>query len=166
MVALCPANNVGKIWLMVANSNHSFPARPIRTTISSTPAPAPTSAAPTTTEPSSYWKRFITAASAGSCDIESPSSLLSTVSYLSANCTALASAAPKLDQSCPSIQYIHRSLKDGEVYFFFNEYNDAQTRTVTLVGAGQVTIWDAASGEDSPRGGREASAPARHFAGV
>ncbi len=56
----------------------------------------------------------------------------------------------KLDQSCPSVKYIHRSLKDGEVYFFFNESDDTQARTVTLAGTGQVTVWDAASGTIHP----------------
>ncbi len=59
----------------------------------------------------------------------------------------------KLDQSCPSFKYIHRSLKDGEVYFFFNESADSQTRTVTLAGTGQVTVWDAASGAIHPADG-------------
>ena len=64
----------------------------------------------------------------------------------------------KLDSACPAIQYIHRSLKDGEVYFFFNESKDSQTRTVTLAGSGQAEVWDAASGKISPLDGAKAGA--------
>jgi hypothetical protein len=56
----------------------------------------------------------------------------------------------KLDAACPSIKYIHRTLKDGEVYFFFNESNQAQSRTATLVGTGQVQVWDATTGTVHP----------------
>jgi len=56
----------------------------------------------------------------------------------------------KLDTPCPSIKYIHRSLKDGEVYFFFNESKDPQTRTATLAGTGQVQVWDANTGKIQP----------------
>ena len=64
----------------------------------------------------------------------------------------------KLDSACPPIKYIHRSLKDGEVYFFFNESKDSQTRTVTLAGSGQAEVWDAASGKISPLDGAKAGA--------
>jgi hypothetical protein len=53
----------------------------------------------------------------------------------------------KLDTACPPVKYIHRSYKDGEVYFFFNESNATQTRTATLTGSGQAEIWDATSGK-------------------
>ncbi len=64
----------------------------------------------------------------------------------------------KLDSACPPIKYIHRSLKDGEVYFFFNESKDSQTRTATLAGSGQAEVWDAASGKISPVDGAKAGA--------
>jgi hypothetical protein len=53
----------------------------------------------------------------------------------------------KLDAACAPIKYIHRSLKDGDVYFFFNESAQNQTRTATLAGSGQVQVWDAKSGD-------------------
>ena len=56
----------------------------------------------------------------------------------------------KLDTACPAIKYIHRNYKDGEVYFFFNESTETQTRTATLAGTGQVQVWDAASGKIQP----------------
>ena len=59
----------------------------------------------------------------------------------------------KLDAACPPIKYIRRTLKDGEVYFFFNESNQTQSRTATLVGTGQVQVWDATSGTIHPLAG-------------
>jgi hypothetical protein len=59
----------------------------------------------------------------------------------------------KLDTACPPIKYIHRALKDGDVYFFFNESDQLQSRTATLAGTGQVQVWDAASGTIHPLDG-------------
>jgi hypothetical protein len=56
----------------------------------------------------------------------------------------------KLDAAAPAVKYIHRSLKDGEVYFFFNESGEPVTRTATLQGKGPVSVWDAASGRIQP----------------
>jgi hypothetical protein len=52
----------------------------------------------------------------------------------------------KFDTACPPVKYLHRHLKDGEVYFFFNESDQTQTRTATLAGTGSVQVWDAGSG--------------------
>jgi hypothetical protein len=52
----------------------------------------------------------------------------------------------KLDASCPPVKYMHRALKDGDVYFFFNESAQNQSRTATLAGTGQVQIWDPSTG--------------------
>jgi hypothetical protein len=59
----------------------------------------------------------------------------------------------KLDAACPPIKYIHRALKDGDVYFFSNESNQTQSRTATLAGRGQVQFWDATSGTVHPLAG-------------
>jgi hypothetical protein len=64
----------------------------------------------------------------------------------------------KLDTACPPIKYIHRVLKDGDVYFFFNESSETQSRTATLAGTGREQIWDAASGTTSPLDGVTTSA--------
>ena len=64
----------------------------------------------------------------------------------------------KLDSPCPPIKYIHHRLKDGDVYFFFNESNETQSRTATLAGTGQTQIWDAASGTIQPLAGVATSA--------
>ena len=59
----------------------------------------------------------------------------------------------RLDAACTAIKYIHRSLKDGEIYFFFNESDQAQSRTAILAGVGQVQIWDAITGKITPAKG-------------
>jgi hypothetical protein len=56
----------------------------------------------------------------------------------------------KLDNACPPIKYLHRALKDGDVYFFFNESGETQSRTATLAGTGPAEIWDAMSGTIHP----------------
>ena len=64
----------------------------------------------------------------------------------------------KLDAACPPIKYIHRALADGDVYFFFNESSQTQTRTATLAGSGRAEVWDAASGTIRPLDGATAAA--------
>lgn len=59
---------------------------------------------------------------------------------------ALPAPDVRLDAPCPPLKYIHRSLKDGEVYFFFNESDQAVTRTAALMGRGDVQVWDATTG--------------------
>ncbi|HWA09606.1 MAG TPA: glycosyl hydrolase [Opitutaceae bacterium] len=66
---------------------------------------------------------------------------------------ALPPSDVRLDAACPPVKYIRRTLKDGDVYFFFNESNQVQARTVTLAGTGQVQIWDAANGTIHPLAG-------------
>jgi hypothetical protein len=74
---------------------------------------------------------------------------------------AVAAALPPpdvaLDAACPPVKYIHRTLKDADVYFFFNESSSVQSRTATLVGTGQAQIWDATSGLIHPLAGVQAS---------
>lgn len=43
----------------------------------------------------------------------------------------------------PDIRYVHRELKDGELYFFFNESKKKLTPRVILDGTGTIEIWDA-----------------------
>ena len=59
----------------------------------------------------------------------------------------------QLDSPCPPVKYIHRTYKDGEVYFFFNESDQPQTRTATLAGQGRVQVWDANDGTIQPLAG-------------
>jgi hypothetical protein len=56
----------------------------------------------------------------------------------------------KLNSPCPPIKYLHRALKDGEVYFFYNESNVNQSRTATLAGSGRAEIWNATDGTIHP----------------
>jgi hypothetical protein len=56
----------------------------------------------------------------------------------------------KLDAPCPPIKYIRRTLADGDVYFFFNESAQTQSRMATLAGNGTVQIWDATDGTIHP----------------
>lgn len=58
-----------------------------------------------------------------------------------------------LDTPCPPLKYLRRTLKDGDVYFFFNESDQTQTRTATLAGNGQVQVWDATRGTIHPLAG-------------
>lgn len=59
----------------------------------------------------------------------------------------------KLDAPCAPIKYMHRSLKDGEVYFFSNESDEPQSRTATVAGRSQVQVWDADLGTVAPLAG-------------
>ncbi len=56
----------------------------------------------------------------------------------------------KLDAACPAVKYLHRVLKDGDVYFFFNESGETWTRKATLAGVGEAQVWDAANGTIQP----------------
>jgi hypothetical protein len=58
-----------------------------------------------------------------------------------------------LDRPCPPITYNHRNLLDAEVYFFFNESNQRQSRTAVLAGGGQPQRWDAGAGTIHPMTG-------------
>ena len=53
----------------------------------------------------------------------------------------------KLDAGFPRLTYTHRSWRDAEMYFFFNESNQAESRVATVAGSGQAQAWDLATGE-------------------
>jgi len=52
-----------------------------------------------------------------------------------------------LDSPCPAIKYTHRAWRDADLYFFFNESDQPQSRTAEVSGRGQPQVWDAAAGE-------------------
>ena len=52
-----------------------------------------------------------------------------------------------LDSPCPSLKYTHRTWRDADLYFFFNESDQPQSRTVSVAGRGQAQVWDAGTGE-------------------
>ena len=56
----------------------------------------------------------------------------------------------KLDAEFPRLTYTHRSWRDAEMYFFFNESTRAESRMATIAGHGQAQAWDLATGEIHP----------------
>jgi hypothetical protein len=66
---------------------------------------------------------------------------------------ALPDPEVSLDQAAPGLKYIHRRLKDGEAYFFFNEGDAAVAVRATVRTAGrgrQAQAWDAHTGQIAP----------------
>jgi len=53
----------------------------------------------------------------------------------------------KLTPSSPQVKYLHRTMPDGELYFFFNEGTSPFSCGAVLEGKGKVQSWDAASGD-------------------
>jgi hypothetical protein len=62
----------------------------------------------------------------------------------------------KLDAAFPRLTYTHRSWRDAEMYFFFNESDKEESRTATVAGHGQATVWDLGSGMIHPMAGATA----------
>jgi len=52
-----------------------------------------------------------------------------------------------LDSAFPRLTYTHRNWSDGDMYFFFNESNKAESRIATTAGRGQAQAWDLATGD-------------------
>ncbi len=66
---------------------------------------------------------------------------------------ALPTPDVKLDSAFPRLTYTHRSWRDGEMYFFFNESNKEESRVANLAGHGQAQIWGLSTGEIHPISG-------------
>jgi hypothetical protein len=62
----------------------------------------------------------------------------------------------KLDAEFPKLTYAHRSWRDAEMYLFFNESNQAESRMATIAGRGQAQVWDLGTGEIHPISGATA----------
>jgi hypothetical protein len=56
----------------------------------------------------------------------------------------------KLDAEFLRLTYTHRKWTDGDMYFFFNESNKAESRLATIEGHGVAQDWDLATGEIHP----------------
>ena len=56
----------------------------------------------------------------------------------------------KLDSEFLRLTYTHKRWEDTELYFFFNESNQAESRMTTVAGRGQAQAWDLATGEIHP----------------
>jgi hypothetical protein len=52
-----------------------------------------------------------------------------------------------LDAPFARLAYTHRNWRDAEMYFFFNESSQAESRIATVAGHGQAQAWDLATGE-------------------
>ena len=66
---------------------------------------------------------------------------------------ALPTPEVALDQAAPGLKYTHRRLKDGDVYFFFNEGDsalDVEATVAVAKGADQAQSWDARTGRIEP----------------
>ena len=53
----------------------------------------------------------------------------------------------KLDTPCQRLTYTHRSWRDADMYFFFNESDQVESRMATVAGRGQAQVWDLGTGE-------------------
>jgi len=59
-------------------------------------------------------------------------------------------------QAWQRLTYTHRSWRDAEMYFFFNESDKEESRIATIAGRGQAQAWDLATGEIHPISGATA----------
>jgi len=64
----------------------------------------------------------------------------------------------KLDADFPRLTYTHRQWTDGDMYYFFNESNKTESRTVTVAGHGKAQDWDMGTGEIHPMTGATSDA--------
>jgi hypothetical protein len=69
----------------------------------------------------------------------------------------------KLDAAFPRLTYTHRSWSDADMYYFFNESNQAESRMATISGRGQAQAWDLGTGEIHPISGAAAENGAVRF---
>jgi len=61
-----------------------------------------------------------------------------------------------LDSAWQRLTYAHRSWRDGEMYFFFNESDKVESRMAAIAGRGQAQAWDLGTGEIHPMSGATA----------
>jgi len=69
-----------------------------------------------------------------------------------------------LDSPWQRLTYTHRSWRDADLYFFFNESNQEESRTATIAGRGQAQVWDLGTGEIHPISGATAESDSVRFA--
>jgi hypothetical protein len=63
---------------------------------------------------------------------------------------ALPSPDVALDARFPRLTYAHRTWRDGDMYYFFNESDKPETRVATVFGHGKAQSWDLGTGEIHP----------------
>jgi len=76
---------------------------------------------------------------------------------------ALPTPSVMLEQSCPAIKYAHRRWQDAELYMFFNESQEKQTRKATLAGSGRIQVWDPTTGDIKPLDGASSEQAVVHL---
>jgi alpha-L-rhamnosidase len=65
----------------------------------------------------------------------------------------------KVDADFPRLTYTHRKFTDGDMYYFFNESNKAESRTATIAGHGTAQDWDMGTGEIHAMSGAATDVP-------
>ncbi|MGA9627515.1 MAG: glycosyl hydrolase, partial [Bryobacteraceae bacterium] len=70
----------------------------------------------------------------------------------------------RLDSPWQRLTYNHRSWRDGDLYYFFNESNKEESRMATIAGRGQAQVWDLGTGEIHPMSGATAEGDSVRFA--
>ena len=75
---------------------------------------------------------------------------LSEVSFTPTLLEALPEPVIRLDMHCPDVKYLHRKLKDADIFLLFNEGREPQNLDITFAATGEVQIWDAFTGEVVP----------------
>lgn len=63
-----------------------------------------------------------------------------------------------LNAPAPGLMYLHRHLRDGELYFLFNSADAPLAATATLAGSGTTELWDAATGKIQQPGAQPSAA--------
>jgi hypothetical protein len=63
---------------------------------------------------------------------------------------ALPAPDVKLDAAFPRLTYTHRTWRDGDMYYFFNESDKPESRVATIAGHGKAQAWDLGTGEIHP----------------
>src|SRR5271157_460947 len=53
----------------------------------------------------------------------------------------------KLDSPWQRLTYNHRSWRDADMYYFFNESTKAESRMATIAGRGAAQVWDLGTGD-------------------
>ncbi len=66
---------------------------------------------------------------------------------------ALPPADVTFDQPATAVKCLHRKWRDADLYFFFNESKEAQSRVVKLAASGQALSWNATTAAVEPISG-------------
>src|ERR1019366_8683484 len=70
----------------------------------------------------------------------------------------------RLDSPWQRLTYNHRSWRDADMYYFFNESDKAESRSATIAGRGTAQVWDLSTGEIHPMAAATAEGDSVRFA--